>query len=241
MGNWKKSLISQQQLKTSVLSTFFLYWIQNTADTGRKINSIISAKTKTLSQGKAKLFFGENPQVIGPWQKWASNIDKVLPQLLHGPVTARAQQRILAQYEMLHPQQVNRWGHNIDTQGKGISYSSYSHVSGHILKATCFAGALSLEIRFYQNTNKVWARTEGNVQDKLLWRGQRNEGMVIRGTWAILNISDTSLIGLPSLHTHPAFGRRDSLRGSSTLLFLFSRRLHWPQKSYQLLAPYKSL
>ena len=40
----KKSLISQQQLKTWVLSTFFSYWIQNTATTGRKI---ILAKTRT--------------------------------------------------------------------------------------------------------------------------------------------------------------------------------------------------
>ena len=39
MRNSKNSLISQQQLKPSVLPTFFSYYIQNTAATGRKINS----------------------------------------------------------------------------------------------------------------------------------------------------------------------------------------------------------
>ena len=49
LENWKKSLISQRQLKTSVLSTFFSYYIQNTATAGGKIN-YIAAKTRTSDQ-----------------------------------------------------------------------------------------------------------------------------------------------------------------------------------------------
>lgn len=41
------------------------------------------------------------------------------------------------------------------------------------------------------NTGKIWAYAEGHVQDKLLWRGKGNEGMVTLGEWAVLKISNT--------------------------------------------------
>jgi len=46
MRNWKKVLDVTAKTKKSVLSTFYLYKIQNTAATGRTINSI-PAKART--------------------------------------------------------------------------------------------------------------------------------------------------------------------------------------------------
>lgn len=67
--------------------------------------------------------------------------------------------------------------------------------------------------------------------------------MVIQGTWAILNISKTSLICTCTNTTHPPCLQQ---KGGPKRLkhfivpFLTLYRLDWPQKSYQSLAPYKS-
>jgi len=53
VGDRKKSKISWQ-LKTSVLSTFFSYYIQRTEATGKNINSIL-AKTRTTCPGHGHL------------------------------------------------------------------------------------------------------------------------------------------------------------------------------------------
>jgi len=48
MGDWRKALISERQLKPSVLPTFFSYYMKNTAAAGMTIKSI-PAEMRTVS------------------------------------------------------------------------------------------------------------------------------------------------------------------------------------------------
>lgn len=102
-------------------------------------------------------------------------------------------------------------GVTADTQGSGISYSNYSHTSGQFPNAMPFAGALSLESYFSQNTGKISAYDEGNCCGE----GKGMKGRYVGNTG---NFQHFKWMHVQTLHTHPIFSGVEGPRGSSNIV-----------------------
>lgn len=100
-------------------------------------------------------------------------------------------------------------GVTTDTQGSGISYSHYSHTSGQFPNAMPFAGALSLESYFSQNTGKISAMIN------CCGEGKGMKGWYMGNTG---NFQYFKWMHVQTPHTHPTFSRVEGPRGSSNIV-----------------------